>query len=212
MSAQETQLHQKIQDRYEAEATSCCTLGCGSTLSALGIAQGERILDLGCGRGEETIQVAQMLGANGFATGLDLTEAMVAKAIENAEQAGVENASFVLGDIENLPFPNDSFDGVMSNCVINHAPDKGKVYGEIRRVLRDGGRFVVADAVTKQPLPEDVKNDPQAWAECFGGAVTEKEYLEAIQSAGFTEIYILNRREYIKNGYDFVSLTIKAVK
>jgi ubiquinone/menaquinone biosynthesis C-methylase UbiE len=212
MSAKEVQLHQEIQDRYEAEAASCCSLGCGSTLEALDIACGERILDLGCGRGEETLQVAQMVGLDGLATGLDLTAAMVAKAKENAAHASVENTEFVQGDIESLPFPDASFDGVMSNCVINHAPDKLKVYQEIRRVLRAGGRFVVADAVTKVPLPQEVKNDPVAWAQCYGGAVTEIEYLEAIQTAGFLEIYILSRREYIKNGYDFVSLTIKAVK
>jgi arsenite methyltransferase len=212
MSVKETQLHQGIQTRYESEAASCCTLGCGSTLDALAISHGEKILDLGCGRGEETLQAAQLVGTDGLATGLDLTEAMVIKARKNAEQSGVKNAEFVQGDIEDLPFPDGSFDGVMSNCVINHAPDKGKVYLEIRRVLRAGGRFVVADAVTKSPLPEQVKNDPEAWAQCFGGAVTEKEYLDAIQSAGFSEIYILSRREYIKNGYDFISLTIKAVK
>jgi arsenite methyltransferase len=212
MSAKEIQLHQEIQGRYETEAASCCSLGCGSTLDTLGIVSGERILDLGCGRGEETLQAAQMVGPKGLATGLDLTEAMVTKARENATNADITNATFVQGDIEALPFADDSFDGVMSNCVINHAPDKHKVYQEIRRVMRVGGRFVVADAVTKQPLPEHVKNDPEAWAQCYGGAVTEKEYLEAIQSAGFSEIYILNRREYLKNGYDFISLTIKAVK
>ncbi len=212
MSAKESQLHQEIQDRYETEASSCSSLGCGSTLSTLGISSGERILDLGCGRGEETLQAAQLVGPSGFATGLDLTEAMVTKAIENAAGKGINNARFVQGDIETLPFPGESFDGVMSNCVINHAPDKLKVYREIRRVLRAGGRFVVADAVTKIPLPDHVKNDPEAWAQCYGGAVTETEYLNAIQKAGFSEIEILNRREYIKNGHDFISLTIKAVK
>jgi ubiquinone/menaquinone biosynthesis C-methylase UbiE len=212
MSAKESQLHQEIQDRYETEASSCSSLGCGSTLSALGISSGERILDLGCGRGEETLQAAQLVGPSGLATGLDLTETMVVKAIENAVEARIKNALFVQGDIEALPFLDNSFDGVMSNCVINHAPDKLKVYREIRRVLRAGGRFVVADAVTKNPLPEHVKNDPEAWAQCYGGAVTETEYLNAIQKAGFSEIEILNRREYLKNGYDFISLTIKAVK
>jgi arsenite methyltransferase len=212
MDTNQTQLHQEIQTRYETESTGCCSLGCGSTLEALGILPGEHILDLGCGRGEETLEAASLTGALGLATGLDLTDAMIAKAIENAVGAGIKNAAFVQGDIENLPFAGESFDGVMSNCVINHAPDKGKVYREIRRVLRTGGRFVVADAVTKNPLPKDVKNDPEAWAQCFGGAVTEKEYLEAIWSAGFSELYILSRREYVKNGYDFISLTIKAVK
>jgi len=212
MNAKESQLHQGIVDRYEEEAASCCTLGCGSTLDALEISPGERILDLGCGRGEDTLQAAHLVGPGGLSTGLDLTAAMVAKARENGAAACISNAVFVQGDIEDLPFSDSSFDGVMSNCVINHAPDKLKVYREIRRVLCPGGRFVVADAVTKYPLPTEVKDDPEAWAQCYGGAVTETEYLEAIQTAGFSVIYILNRREYIKNGYDFISLTIKAVK
>lgn len=212
MSTKKSQLQQDIQNRYEAEAVGCSTLGCGSTLDALAILPGDEILDLGCGRGEETLQAAGLAGSQGIVIGLDLTEAMVIKAREIAAQMSVRNALFVQGDIESLPFPEERFDGVMSNCVINHAPDKLKVYREIRRVLRRGGRFVVADAVTKEPLPESVKNDPDAWAQCFGGAVTEKEYLEAIQTAGFSEIYIMDRREYIKNGYDFISITIKAVK
>jgi len=212
MDAKESQLHQEIQGRYEEEAESCCSLGCGSTLDALEIMPGERILDLGCGRGEDTLQAAHLVGPGGLATGLDLTAAMVTKARENSAKACIANAVFVQGDIEDLPFSDSSFDGVMSNCVINHAPDKLKVYQEIRRVLSPGGRFVVADAVTKYPLPPEVKNDSKAWAQCYGGAVTETEYLEAIQEAGFSLIYILSRREYIKNGYDFVSLTIKAVK
>jgi arsenite methyltransferase len=212
MSVKETQLHQEIQDRYETESDSCSCLGCGSTLEALEIKEGERILDLGCGRGEETLEAAELVGPQGLATGLDLTASMVAKAKKNAESAGLRNATFVTGDIESLPFPDENFDGVISNCVINHAKDKATAYREIRRVLKPGGRFVVADAVTKLPLPLAVKTDPKAWAECYGGAITETEYLDAIRAAGFSRIDILNRREYIKNGYDFVSLTIKAVK
>lgn len=212
MSIKETKLYKEIQGRYEDEAASCCSLGCGSTLDSLEILPSERILDLGCGRGEETLQAAELVGPKGMATGLDLTNAMVVKAKENATAMGISNAVFVQGDIEDLPFSDSSFDGVMSNCVINHARDKQSVYKEIRRVLRGGGRFVVADAVTKEPLPADVKEDPEAWAQCYGGAITEKEYLEAIHLAGFSEIHILSRREYLKNGFDFVSLTIKAVK
>ena len=203
---------EKIQNRYEEESVGCCTLGCGNTLESLEIVPGEEILDLGCGRGEEALEAAVLAGPNGMIMGLDLTSAMVAKARQNAQQSGIDNVGFVQGDVEYLPFKSDSFDGVMSNCVINHAPDKERVYREIRRVLRPGGRFVVADAVTKEPLPESVKNDSEAWAQCFGGAITEKEYLEAIKSAGFRRIDILHRREYVKNGYDFISLTIKAVK
>ncbi|MPM98455.1 hypothetical protein SDC9_145643 [bioreactor metagenome] len=86
------------------------------------------------------------------------------------------------------------------------------VYGEIYRILKDGGRFVISDAVTKDPLPEDVKNDPEAWAQCYGGAITEQEYLGSISDSGFDKIKVLNRREYIKNAFDFISLTILAEK
>lgn len=208
----ENQLHEKIVDRYGAESEQCCSLSCGSTLEELKIQKGESILDLGCGRGEDTIEAARLAGSDGMAVGLDLTDAMIEKAIGLATRKGVRNALFAQGDIEKLPFREASFDGVISNCVINHAKDKRQVYREILRVLKPEGRFVIADAVTKYPLPEEVKNDPEAWAQCFGGAVTEEEYLDAILASGFRRVEILNRREYTKNEYDFISLTIKAVK
>lgn len=200
----------KIQSRYTRESSSNCNLSCGSNLDFLKITPGESILDLGCGRGSETIQAALLTGHEGKATGLDITQAMIDTALINAKEAGVINASFTLGDIENLPFDNAAFDGVMSNCVINHAKSKEKVYREIFRVLKNGGRFIISDAVTKDTLPPEVKNDPEAWAQCFGGAITEKEYLKGITAAGFSHMDILKRREYVKNGYDFISLTIMA--
>lgn len=208
----ENQLHEKIKKRYEEESAQSCSLHCGSTLDELEISEGEWILDLGCGRGEESIRAAGMAGPKGMATGLDLTEAMIHQARDRAAREGVKNVTFRQGDIENLPFEENSFDGVMSNCVINHARDKNKVFCEIRRVLKPGGRFLIADAVTKYPLPSEVKADPEAWAQCFGGAITEEEYLQSILKAGFHEVGILNRRKYLKNGYDFISLTIRAVK
>lgn len=208
----ESQLQEKIINRYEGESSQSCSLSCGSTLDELEVRQGEEILDLGCGRGVDTIEAARLAGTKGMAIGLDLTESMVKQAIDYATREKVRNVAFAQGNIENLPFKENSFDGVMSNCVINHAKDKSKVYREINRVLKPGGRFVVADAVTKHPLPAEVKNDPEAWAQCFGGAITEEEYLESILNAKFDKVEILNRREYLKNGYDFISLTIKAVK
>jgi len=208
----ENQLHEKITDRYTGESTQSCSLSCGSTLDELEVKQGEVILDLGCGRGEDTIGAARLAGPKGKAIGLDLTEAMIKQATDGAMGEKIRNITFIQGDIENLPFEENGFDGVMSNCVINHARDKEKVYREIQRVLKPGGRFVISDAATKYPLPSEVKKDPEAWAQCYGGAVTEEEYLESILTAGFHKVEVLNRREYIKNGYDFISLTIKAVK
>ena len=202
----------EIDSRYSAESKSNNNLSCGNNISFLNIDYGDKILDLGCGRGLETIDAAKLVGDTGQVIGLDITSNMLVAAEENAQKQDIKNISFILGDIENLPFENQNFDAVMSNCVINHARDKSKVYREINRVLRDGGKLVVSDAVSKFPLPESVKNDPSQWSQCFGGAITKEEYLNSIESSGFKEIEILKRREYLKNGYDFISLTIRALK
>lgn len=202
----------KIQLRYGNESENQSNLSCGNNLNFLNIKYGERVLDLGCGRGFETIDAARLTGYTGEVVGLDITPKMLKVAQENARNQNVTNIKFITGDIENLPFDDESYDAVMSNCVINHAKDKSKVYREVHRVLKDNGRFVVSDAVTKYPLPESIKNDPDQWAACFGGAITEGEYLNSIRNAGFNEIEILKRKEYIKNGYDFISLTIRAYK
>ena len=114
--------------------------------------------------------------------------------------------------MEELLFADGSFDAVLSNCAINHARNKRRVFQEIYRVLKPGGRMVISDAATREPLPARIKNDPDQWAACFGGAVTEGEYLEAIRQAGFQPVEVLKRREYVKNGFDFISLTIRARK
>ena len=186
---------EKIQKRYTQEAQDNDGLSCGSNIAFLNISPGECILDLGCGCGNETIDAAKLTGSEGVSYGMDITDAMIIKAASMAETMGLSNAKFVKGNIEELPFEDESFDAIMSNCVINHAKDKKKVYQEIFRVLKRGGRFVVSDAVTKEPLPDDVKSDPEAWAQCYGGAVTEQEYLESIRSSGFDKIKILKRRE-----------------
>lgn len=205
-------LNNKITARYAKESEANCSLSCGNNLNYLNLKQGERVLDLGCGAGHETLQAAALVGNEGEVVGLDLTPEMLDAARRNAYEKGVGNTRFVNNSIEDLPFKDNSFDIVMSNCVINHASDKNQVFREIFRVLKSGGRFVVADAVSKEELPDYIKNDPDQWAACFGGAITEENYLQCIRDAGFTNSNILNRREYLKNGYDFASLTIQAIK
>lgn len=210
-------MHEQIQIRYTKESQAGSNLSCGGTIDFAEIRTGEIVLDLGCGRGRETFMAATLAGPSGKAFGLDLTQAMVdlarRTAGESADvQAGRIQVEFVQGDIETLPFPDQAFDVVISSCVINHARDKQRVYREIHRILRPGGRFVIADAVTKEPLPEAVKTDPQAWADCYGGAVTRKEYLASIAAAGFPVVQVLTSREYLKNGFDFMSLTLSGVK
>lgn len=202
----------RIKARYAQESTVNYSLSCGNNLDYLKLTSGERVLDLGCGAGHETLQAAVLVGDQGVAVGLDLTPEMLAQARQNAIEKGLDNTYFVNSSIEHLPFDNNTFDAIMSNCVINHAPDKNQVYREIFRVLKSGGRFVVSDAVSKEDLPGHIKNNPDQWAACFGGAITEEKYLQCIREAGFTNVNILSRREYLKNGYDFASLTIQAIK
>lgn len=201
---------QEIKNRYKN--LTCDSLGCGNNLDSAGIKKGEKVLDLGCGSGRDCIAAAKIVGSTGKVTGLDLTPEMVIKARARIAEEKVDNVNFINGTIEALPLHDQSFDVVLSNCVINHSRDKTKVYREIWRVLKPGGRFVVSDAVSKEPLPQGVKNDPEAWAQCYGGAVTAEEYLSLIKAAGFDEVQILHKREYLKNGFDFVSLTLLGLK
>ena len=206
------QVKVKTQKRYSQISNQDCSLSCGGNLDFLELKTGERVLDLGCGRGQETILAAKLVGSSGSAVGLDLTPEMIKKATENARNEQINYLEFIVGDIEQLLFTDASFDAIISNCVINHASNKKLVYQEIYRILKLGGRMVISDAVTKIPLPEVIKNDPEEWAACFGGAITEWEYLQSIKKAKFLKIEILKRKEYLKNGFDFISLTIRAFK
>lgn len=201
-----------IKNRYSDESKNSCNLSCGSNIDLLAIKNGEFLLDIGCGRGNESIEAALKAGPEGKVTGLDVTREMIEKARENALNSGVSNIDFVEGEIECLPFDKNTFNAVMSNCVINHALSKKKAFKEIFRVLRKGGRFVISDAVTMSPLPPSIRNDPEARAQCFGGAVTEKEYLDSIKLSGFKDARIVSKRKYVKNGYDFASITLIAYK
>ena len=200
----------KINQRYKQ--TTCDNLSCGNNLVYADINYGETVLDLGCGSGRDAVEVAQIVGPAGKVTGIDLTPEMVTRAWERATEEKINNVSFVEGSIESLPFPDNVFDLVISNCAINHCPDKYIVFQEIYRVLKPRGRFVISDVVSKDPLPDKVKKDPQAWADCYGGAITEKEYISIISQSGFQQTEIINKLEYLKNEFEFASLTIKSFK
>jgi len=201
----------EIVKRYTGEDENS-NLSCGGNIAYLKLTAGERMLDLGCGRGNETIQAAAIIGAGGFAWGLDLTPRMIELAQERAQAEGLENIGFVLGSMEEIPLPDSSLDAVISNCAINHVRDKTKVYQEIFRVLRPGGRFVVSDIMTEQALPENIRNDPEAIAACFGGAITVAEYEAALSDAGFKSIQVFKERRYLKKGYDMISRTFQGEK
>ena len=162
--------------------------GCGNPTAIAALMPGETVLDLGSGGGIDCFLAAKMVGDSGKVYGVDMTSEMIALARKNAVKVGATNVEFRLGEIEHLPIDSSSIDVIISNCVINLAPDKGKVFRDAFRVLRPGGRLQVSDIVWTQPVPEEVKNDMEKWAGCIAGALLERDYLSEITRAGFSDV------------------------
>ncbi len=165
-------------------------LGCGIPTNFAAIKKGDHVLDLGSGAGNDCFVARALVGESGKVTGLDFTDAMIAKANENNRKLGFKNVDFVQGDIEDIPLPDDSFDVVVSNCVLNLVPDKIKAFAEIMRVLNLNGHFCVSDVVIKGELPEKLRKDAEMYAGCVSGAIEMDEYLEIIRKKGFQNITI----------------------
>jgi SAM-dependent methyltransferase len=203
------QIGQAVASRYGALASQAGSLSCGGALDLAAPRPGERLVDLGCGRGGDLLRAAALVGPAGLATGVDATPAMVEAARERT--AGLANAKVVQGDLAAVPLPDGCAEVVVSNCAINHAPDKAAVYREVARLLAPGGRLVVSDVVSEAVLPESVRSDPAAWAACYGGAIPEAEYLAAVAAAGLGAVRVLKRSApYEKGGVRVLSLTIEA--
>lgn len=178
------------------------SLGCGNPTALAALHPGEVVLDLGSGGGIDVLLSARRVGPTGLAYGLDMTDAMLELAHQNAAEAGVENVRWLKGDIANIPLPDNSVDVIISNCVINLAADKQPVFNEAWRVLKPGGRFAVADVVIHGDLPaafpdtNAFRRDLSAWAGCIAGALTDAEYRTGLAQAGFTEIELEVTRRY----------------
>ena len=162
-------------------------LGCGIPTGYAGIRNGDHVLDLGSGAGNDCFVARAIVGEEGKVTGLDMTESMIRKAWENCRKLGYDNIEFVGGDIEQMPFEDNSFDVVISNCVLNLVPDKSKAFSEVFRVLKPGGHFCVSDVVVKGTLPEKLQKDAEMYAGCISGASEISEYLNIIKNSGFSE-------------------------
>ena len=171
----------------EAVAAS---LGCGVPTAVAALHPGETVLDLGSGAGADVLISAARVGPTGKAYGLDMTDEMLDLARANATKAGASNVEFLKGYIEQIPLPDDAVDVVISNCVINLAGDKGKVFAEAARVLRPGGRFAVSDVVADRDMDATTKADMAAWTGCIAGALTREEFEQGLTAAGFAEIEI----------------------
>lgn len=163
--------------------------GCGSPIEAAEIRQGEIVLDLGSGGGLDAFRASKLVGQSGLVIGVDATPEMILRARETAEKHHFSNVDFRLGEIEHVPVDSSSVDVVLSNCVINLTPDKGRVFREAFRVLKPGGRLIVSDVVTKGPLNVD-RSDLDAWAGCIAGALPNEEYVALIEKAGFAEVQV----------------------
>ncbi|MCJ7604566.1 MAG: arsenite methyltransferase, partial [Dehalococcoidales bacterium] len=167
-------------------------LGCGNPIALASLKEGETVIDLGSGAGFDAFLAAGRVGATGRVIGVDMTPEMIARARENAEKNDYNNVEFRLGEIENLPVADGSVDIIISNCVINLAPDKKRVFSEAFRVLKPGGRIMVSDIVLKNKLPETILDSIAAYVGCIAGASEMSEYFGAIESAGFTELRVLD--------------------
>src|SRR5687767_10003539 len=166
------------------------SLGCGVPTAVADLREGETVLDLGSGAGSDVLISARRVGASGKAIGLDMTDEMLELARANAREAGVGNAEFVKGYLEDIPLGDGSVDVVISNCVINLAADKHKVLAEAARVLRPGGRFAVSDVIADPDMDEGTRADMAAYTGCIAGALTEEEFRAALTAAGLTDVEI----------------------
>jgi len=175
------------------EAAVDASLGCGNPTALATLSPGEAVLDLGSGGGIDVLLSARRVYPGGKAYGLDMTDEMLALARENQAKAGVENAQFLKGEIEDVPLPDGQVDVVISNCVINLSTDKPKVISEAFRVLKPGGRFAVSDVVflgSKKNLTESVLRETEAWTGCVSGAMEKDEYEEILEAAGFEDVSV----------------------
>jgi ubiquinone/menaquinone biosynthesis C-methylase UbiE len=205
--------YKEINKRYSDLAESSCCLSCGGAINHAQVKPGEVCIDLGSGRGTDTVRLAEKAGEKGFAYGIDISDGMINKSVETVRRLGIQNVEFISCPLEKLQLKIDTADLVISNCTINHSPDKQSVWNEIFRVLKKGGRFVVSDIYSTAPVPIEYRNDPVAVAECWAGSVTRVEYLEQIKEAGFDQVNILEESTPYEKGSIMVSSwTIAGVK
>ena len=199
-------LYDASQARQIPEEAMLASLGCGNPTALARLNPGETVLDLGSGGGINVLLSARRVGPGGKAYGLDMTDEMLALANENKRKAGAENVEFLLGEIENIPLPDNTVDVIISNCVINLSADKDLVLREAFRVLKPGGRFAVSDVVTRGEIAAAVRESVLAWVGCIAGALEENEYRGKLATAGFEQIEIEPTRIYrVEDAREFLS-------
>ena len=202
-----------INVRYSELSETACCLSCGGAINYAKPQSGEICVDLGSGRGNDVIRMAEEVGEAGHSYGIDISEGMIAKANANKAKFEVNNAEFIQAELEKLPLEDNSVDLVISNCTLNHSTDKQAVWNEVYRILKVGGRFVVSDIYAVNEIADEYKNDPVAVAECWAGAETKDKYLQILKKAGFHEITVLEESAPYEKGHATVSsFTISGYK
>ncbi len=181
-------LYYQLQKSELPETAVLASLGCGNPTALAELKPGETVLDLGSGGGIDVLLSARRVAPNGKVYGLDMTDEMLALARENQKKAGVANVEFLKGEIENIPLPDNTVDVVISNCVINLSADKSRVLREAFRVLKPGGRFAVADVVTRGEMNPEIRKNILLWVGCVAGALEENDYRTKLAEAGFEKI------------------------
>ena len=176
----------KTQQGYVADAD--LQLGCGVPTKFAGIKEGNTVVDLGSGAGNDVFIASSLVGENGKVIGIDMTPEMINKAERNNQKLGFKNVEFRLGEIEELPLENNTADVIISNCVLNLVPNKEKAFSEIYRILKPGAHFCVSDIVLKGELPENIRRSAAMYAGCVAGALQKEDYLDIIKKTGFKNI------------------------
>jgi arsenite methyltransferase len=216
-------------DGYYSEAD--LGLGCGLPTENADIKEGNTVLDLGSGAGNDVFIARRSVGSNGRVIGIDFTDAMINKARVNCDKLGYNNVEFRKGDIEEMPIINNSIDVIVSNCVLNLVPDKNKAFSEMFRVLKPGGHFCVSDIVLNGELPDGLQNAAAMYTGCVAGASQMENYLKIIADSGFTDLSIPKKKKinipdeillsliseeeldrFKVSGAEIVSVTVKANK
>ena len=230
-----TEIYNIMSDDYEGlkgyNADADLGLGCGLPTQFAKIKEGDVVIDLGSGAGNDAFIAAHETGEKGKVIGIDFTAAMIEKARINAEVRKLNNVEFRQGDIENMPVTDNTVDVVVSNCVLNLVPNKNGVFKEIYRILKPGGHFSISDIVLIGELPEDIKNAAEMYAGCVAGAIQKNDYMQLIKTNGFKDIEIQKEKviiipddilgnylstdkveEFKKSGLGIFSITVFAKK
>jgi ubiquinone/menaquinone biosynthesis C-methylase UbiE len=203
----------EIAGRYSELANDTCCLSCGGAVDRSEAKPYEVCIDLGSGRGTDVLRLSEEVGESGFVYGIDVTQEMIRKATSTAAKMGVENVKFIQADLEQIPLEDEIAHLIISNCTLNHVSNKPKVWAEIYRLLKNGGRFVISDIYSSEPVPAEYANDREAVAECWAGSIPKAEYIEIIKRNGFKNFEILEESQpYPKGKIQVSSFTITAQK